>query len=429
MSEDSGAKAGRSLFRNAKSLIFGVIGAKIAIIGTTPILSRLYSPESYGELAVFVAITTVLSPLLSLMFPTTIPLARTFADRILNVVVSLTASIWMFVFLALGWAIFFFLFPGIANNSYGHLMPLALLGSIFMAFYEILTNFLIKSDRYRLISFSQALQAFLNSGLKVLFAFVPALSNGLILAQVFNGFYGILLGWRRLLLGIRAAWRRGILTPHNIKSRVRFYRDYPIFRLPSQLLMLAAAQLPVFFFGLYYEKGVVGQLSMAMTIMTMPMTLIANPVSQAYFGQIAKIGENEIKKLESLTRALVFRMTLMSLPPVIVLYFFADKIIPLLLGQQWKIAGVFVSIFSCYLLTQFVASPIIKLFNVVGGQRVYLFINAVRFVVAIALLYVLGSAGEDYLVTAKYYAFFMAAFYFFVIVVAFWVLGRGRDSV
>ena len=65
-----------SVFRGMFTLALGSGAARLISIAVIPVLSRIYAPEDYGVLSVFIALTAILAPLLSLRYVTALPLPR-----------------------------------------------------------------------------------------------------------------------------------------------------------------------------------------------------------------------------------------------------------------------------------------------------------------------------------------------------------------
>src|SRR5690606_34413792 len=62
--------------RKVMVLILGQIGAQIIAFLLTPVVTRLYGPENYGKLGVFLAISNVLIPAVALSYPIAIVLPK-----------------------------------------------------------------------------------------------------------------------------------------------------------------------------------------------------------------------------------------------------------------------------------------------------------------------------------------------------------------
>jgi len=62
--------------RNVVTLITGTAVAQAIPVAISPILTRLYSPEDFGVLALFIAITSIISVFATLRFEIAIPQAK-----------------------------------------------------------------------------------------------------------------------------------------------------------------------------------------------------------------------------------------------------------------------------------------------------------------------------------------------------------------
>src|SRR5690554_1208562 len=66
-----------NVFRGMLTLIMGSGLARIVGLASIPILTRLYSPEDYGILAIYTSIVAVLVPVMTFRYVTAIPLPKT----------------------------------------------------------------------------------------------------------------------------------------------------------------------------------------------------------------------------------------------------------------------------------------------------------------------------------------------------------------
>src|SRR5690606_4153532 len=65
-----------NVFRGMTTLALGVAVARGIGIIAIPVLTRLYTPEDFGALSVFVAVIAILAPILSLRYVAALPLPR-----------------------------------------------------------------------------------------------------------------------------------------------------------------------------------------------------------------------------------------------------------------------------------------------------------------------------------------------------------------
>ena len=66
--------------RNVATVATGTAGAQAISIAFSPIITRLYGPDSFGLLGVFMALVAVLAPLAALTYPIAIVLPKEDSD-------------------------------------------------------------------------------------------------------------------------------------------------------------------------------------------------------------------------------------------------------------------------------------------------------------------------------------------------------------
>ncbi|MFX6097986.1 hypothetical protein ABTF38_06715, partial [Acinetobacter baumannii] len=156
------------------------------------------------------------------------------------------------------------------------------------------------------------------------------------------------------------------------------YKAYPIFRLPSQLILMFSMQAPILVLASGQSISIVGQLGMALTTLAIPVTLFGQAVAQVYYGEIAALGVKRSAEAFKLTLYAMVRLALISLIPFFVIFIFGREIFVIFYGGQWDDAGKFAEILSVTLVAQFVSAPLSNAINVYGSQLGYLVINIIR---------------------------------------------------
>src|SRR5690554_5344883 len=96
-----------NVFRNMMILALGSGGAKILGLLAMPVLTRLYSPENFGVMSAFIALSVIFAPVLTLRYATSIPLYRRSSSAInavfLSVVIAVVISILLMTFVSFWW--------------------------------------------------------------------------------------------------------------------------------------------------------------------------------------------------------------------------------------------------------------------------------------------------------------------------------------
>lgn len=407
------------VFRGMLTLLMGAGLARIAGLVSIPILVRIYSPEDYGVLALYTSIVAILSPLLTLRYVQAIPLPKTdvMAFNLFSVCLKLifVGSLIIGVILFLFGEFVFDLF----NMS--ALLPwwwLVVVGAAGTSLYELFCLWVIRRKQYNVFAKNQVFQAIIGSVAKVGFGLAGFKSSGLLLGQVLSQ-GGAVAGFIKATMSDTKRLYPKI-TKKKEKIVVLFYQDFVWFRLPSQILMVLSVQAPILLMAMIYDREVTGQLSLAMMALSLPISLIGQAISKAYYAEIAGIGKSNFKKIQRITVDVQKRLFSVGLPIAIIAHFLAEWLFVRVFGDEWQTAGLFASLLAPCLLFQFTSSPLMEAINVLGKQSVFLVLHSLR-IVGFVLIYMFARNLEesDFVFALSLYLSF---FYFSTSVVIFYFL-------
>lgn len=415
----------RGVFGKSNALINGIVTlakgailARVLSIACIPILTRLYSPEDYGVLALYISLVVIIAPTLSLRYVQAIPLPRsdTLALNIFSLslkFILLTSTLLTFIFLAWNEEILTFFNMKV-------LIPwwyLVLIGAVGTALYELLSLWATRKRRYKVLATSQISQSIGGNLTKIALGLLSTGPSGLIIGQLVSqsgGAGNFIKHSFKELYGISD-------RKNNSKNRFvyRYYHDFPRFRLPSQFLMVVSLQSPILIMATLYGKELTGQLNLAIMSLSLPVGLISSAVAKAYYAEIALLGRNNVREIEHLTITIQKKLFFIGLPLASFVFFFADSLFVFAFGPEWLIAGVYASILAPYILFQFTSGPLMEVFNVISQQKYYLYIHLLR-LLGLGVLFLftkeLSINDSDFIVMLSIYlsVFYMLVSYFVI---------------
>jgi O-antigen/teichoic acid export membrane protein len=394
------------------TLTLGAGAARLIGFASIPVLTRLYSPEDFGVLAIFTAFVALLLPIVTLRYVVAVPLPR--HDGMAMNLMALSAALMLTMSLMIGaglWALGPIVFGLLSMDVLAPYWWLIILGIMGAGTYELLSMWATRRRAYPVIAQTQVLQSTTGALVKIglgLFALKPL---GLLLGQIVAQSGGI----GSFVTRFRTDFRRS--STHINRRRVaflaRFYRGFPIYRLPSQLLLVFSVKAPLLFAAIVYDVETTGQLGLALMALALPMSLFGTTISKPYYAEVAQFGRKEAAKIRKLTIAIVKRLFLFSLIPAMALFFSGPTLFQLAFGDRWLLGGEIASILSLYLVAQFVVSPIVQALNVFGRQSLYLQLNVQRILLLIALFGIVGYWQIDVLAAMMAYSVLMTLYYIY----------------
>ncbi len=362
------AKLRGSFLGDVVKLSFGTLGGRLIALGVLPLVTRLYSPEDFALLAVFLALVSTLAVAACLRLEVAIPLVETedeAADLLalaLSVLALVTALLTIPAFLmpdriaaALG-------APALA--PYLWLVPLcvAMAGS-----YSALQFWATRARRFGAIARTRVGQAAAGGLAMLALGWAGIAPFGLLLGNMLNiGAGGVSLAASALASdGARLrAVRLGNLAP-----AFRRNHRYPLFSTPEALFNVAGVQIPVLLIAAHAGAGA-GFLLLAMQVMAAPMTLLGISISQVYVSRAPT--EYREGRLAPFTLTIMRRLVLVGVSPLILAGALAPWVFPVAFGAEWARAGEIVAWLVPWMALQFIASPVSMVMFVVGRQRAML---------------------------------------------------------
>ncbi|MDD7971977.1 lipopolysaccharide biosynthesis protein [Roseinatronobacter alkalisoli] len=370
-----GASGG--VFRGMVTLALGSGIGRIIGIASIPVLTRLYSPEDFGVLAVFTALVAILAPLVTLRYALALPLPRHDGIAMNLLVLSTGLMLGLTGFFAL--TLWLWGAPLLALVSMQVLAPwwwLIALGVLGTAAYELLTMWATRRRAYKVIAQTNVTQSAAGALVKIGLGLAALQPLGLLVGQVIAQTGGV----GRLISGfqaeMRANWRH--VSVRRMRAAAWRHRGFPIWRVPSQFLMVFSMQAPMLAFAVLYDKGVVGQLALAFSVIVVPVSLLGQTTSQAYYAEISKLGPSRPKSILLTMKSTLSNMLWLSLVPTLIIFFGGGALFAFILGAAWLQSGEFAQILSIFMLTQLLNNPISRTFSVLGMESRYFLMNAQR---------------------------------------------------
>lgn len=377
-----------NIFRGMATLLMGNGAAKLIGLASIPVLTRIYAPEDFGVLSIYTALVAILAPLLTLRYVQAVPLPKT--DELAANILALSGILFLIMTIALSLALFFlgeYFLAAISMDALIDWRWLIVFGAIGVGLYEGLTEWATRKKNYRIIAQTQFNQSVLGTVIKIFLGFFGLKPVGLLVGQFVaqGGGVGTYLKffWRDIKLHARnVSWGR-------MNLMFRYYIGYPLFRLPSQALLIFSTQAPLFFTAAFYGTEITGQLGLALMALALPVSLLGESMSKAFYAEMASIGRRQPHKVKRLTYIVIQRLVWLSVVPAFVLIFWGRWIFASIFGAHWADAGQFASVLAIYLVFQFVQKPVSYLMFVFDGQKQLLYLNAQR-AIATILCFVIG---------------------------------------
>lgn len=370
-----------SIWKHILTLISGSGLAQVVTLLSLPILTRLYQPEEFGILAVFLAALAVMTVAINggydmaLMLPEKDEEARKI----------LLLCLQMALLGSAGWGILSWVFSEYFLTlldieriaPWHHLLA----GSLLLeGLSQPLRIYLSRLQKYRVIALSKILrssfQAFISIGLGI----KGYLFEGLILGFLIGQIAGLL----PLGLSYARVEKPTIEKRVSISSLARKYKDFPQFALIANWLNNASRYLPFFFIPiLFSELGtgeeINGWFQKADQVLTLPIVLVSMSIGTVFFERGAKAFQSGLAPLRKLTSQTLLQLLILGFPFLLVIMIFAPELFSWVLGEEWEEAGHYARWLMPWFYLIFITTPLSWLVDIRRKLKIMLWISLIFF--------------------------------------------------
>lgn len=374
----------RRFFQGVSVLMLGSGAAQVIALACAPVLTRLYAPDDYAALTVFLAMTGVVLPFICGKYEVAVVTASTDREAAsligLCLRIAAIAAIAMLVPAILGWE---WINRALGTDVLGRWLmavPLAVaLGAVAMV-GRYAAN---RRSAYGVISRYLVLQAMLSVGLNLALGCAGWGSDGLLVANLASVSVGTLvLLWMlqpEMSMGWSSDWPSMRLAGWK-------YRDFPIYNASSTVLDSLTLAMPVFFIARLTRDETLGSYGFMMRIAQAPLSLIGGAVTQVHLKHLSELVRSGTPALSYLIRIALLLASLVVVP-TLVLVVWAPALFEFCFGAPWRHAGVLLAILMPSIAVQFVASTLSPACGATGHNKLGAVWKAIAFVVTLGALY------------------------------------------
>lgn len=356
------------------ALAGGTAGGQALTVLVAPVLTRLFSPDSFGTFSYVLAVVTVIASVAALKLELAIPLARNDSDAQRLVRISLFSA----AISAIVSAATVLLFP----DSLARLLQFDLGPSVvWLAILILLTSWFVvmgqaalRQREYAAVAKRTLSQALGTAAGQLVAGTITPHATGLLAGQTFGRALGI-LALSRTNRDLLSRPRHG-----TYGAVLREYRAFPLVFAPSALLNATGSQLPVILITAWYGTEASGFLGIAQRVAMVPAAVIGTAVGQVFCGELSarlRSGnlDNRRLYLSSSLRlgaiGVLITLVLIALPPLV---------FPALFGTSWAQAGGFAQAMAPAIGLGFMVGPLSYVFIAYRRTAASLLVDASRIV-------------------------------------------------
>lgn len=358
----------------------------------SPVLSRLFSPDDFGVLALYMSIATILSVIATGRYEMAVMLPEEKSDALSVLILSALLSVAVALFTLAGIWIFhdpivrYFDEPSIGKWLW--LLPVIVM---FSGWFQGLNYWSTRLKTFRLNATSRVSQSVTSVSLQLLTGTFRAGSSGLITGYAAGILIRPLVLARNLLKefrGLRAAFNR-----EQIVRNAKRYKNFPRINTPHAFLGSLQDNGIVYVIAGFFAKTVLGSYSFAFRVVRAPAELISSSVSQVFY-QKASAQYRKGENIRPLIITIYKNMALIGLPFFGILAMAGPALFSWIFGEEWSVAGEIARILTPWLFFNFLAAPVSSTAIIANKQKEAMLITLADIALRVTALVIGGLAGS-----------------------------------
>ena len=370
---------------NAFRLALGAVAGQGLTVLAAPLVTRLFSPESFGVLAVYLSLSTILAEVAALRYEGALMITEketeTLSLAYLCVLASLLSGLVLLAAAPLVSGTDLAASLGLKHSAWVlYLVPPTVFA---LSMQNVLRLWWIRQAKIGTASISSLLQGLFDNGTKVAAGMAGLVGSfGLILGQI-TGLVGALLF---LSKGIRPVLRKSELRKktgwREVWRSARRYKGFPLYNSWSSLINALSLQVPVLMLGNLFGVEAAGYYLLASRVLKIPSRFLGQAVSQSLLKEVAEQRRKARPVFPLVRRVLCALAALVSLP-VGILLLGGDALFGHLFGASWAPSGGYARIMSPWIATQFLAYSVGTVFMSLERNRILSLLQLLLFLASI----------------------------------------------
>lgn len=338
------------------------MGQSIVILAS-PLLTRLYSPEDFGLLAVYAGLLGILATVASLRYQLAIPLPESDEEAAHVVVLGLVVVLGITALSTL--IVGFFggpLAEALNTPSLAPYLWLLPVGLLLTGIYQVLQYWAIRTKAFSALARTKVTQAIgmVTVQLGAYTVGPLALLLGQIAGQAAGSTSIGSLAVQRHWSVFRAVRLRGIGKAANR------YRRFPIYSSWTGAFNAAGSQLPPVLLAALFNPAAAGIYVLAHRVLAMPMKLLGRAIADVFYASATDARRND--QLAPLVAGIHEKLAHIAMPPALILVLAGPQLFALVFGEGWRQAGEFAQWMAPWIYMVFITAPLSTLFSLLEKQ-------------------------------------------------------------
>lgn len=369
--------------KNTFVLVLGTVIAQIIPLIIHPFLRRIYTPESFGAMAVFLSLFSMVTIASAFRYEVTIVLPKNNVEsaNILGLTFFLSLGFNLFIFIVL------FLFKDKVINLIG--LPQKFSNYIFFlpvtsflySMYQSINYWLIRQKAFKSSSINKVVRRSIEGGIQLVLGLFK-FPGGLFIGDLFGNLSNVVSG---IFQSSKNLFSTRMISRRKIGYVMKKHSDYPKYNFIPTLLSNAASLLPFLFINKIYSTEVVGYLDLSRMVLSIPLIFISATIAQVLYQQITEKNHQSLSIKNDLLNILYLLLGIIVIEAVL-LFFFGNSLFQLIFGENYLISSYFSKILIISFSMNFIYSTFSSIYMTFNKIKINSIWQVIYFISICSLL-------------------------------------------
>ncbi len=371
--------------RNVLTLMTGATIAQAISITISPILTRIYTPEDFGVLALYVAMVSIFASIGGGRYDYAIILPEK-EEEAVNVFALSFVILVLFSMVLLLVVILFneeitSLFKSDEIGFWLYFIPISV---FFTALFNFLTFYNNRDKNYKDIAMATVIKSFILVTVQLIIGFIKGGVVGLISGQIVSTFFANMKLLKNI---IQTEFFLSKISIDKMILVAKKYKKFPKYQMPNAILNTFSSHIPIFIFSSFFLTSIVGFYSLATRILFAPLMIISSANSKVYNQSVTEIYN---RNGDSYTFTISFLISLLKkiIVPFVLIVLFAPQLFSFIFGEVWREAGIYTQILSPYILLNVMVSSVAFIAFLLQQQKKSLILSIIHTLLSLIAIFI-----------------------------------------
>lgn len=366
-----GKLASGSFAHNVLMMFIGTAIGQLGGVLLSPVLTRIYSPEQFGVLGMYMAVISILSLIATLRYEIAIPLVKTDEEAANMLAVCGISLVFTSIIISL-LLLFITAVPDCLQSSVGELWAyraMIPIGVFAIGAYQVGVYYATHKQSFKALSQTKVYQGYGGPISQIILGLLGANVWGLIIGFVIGQSMGLSMLFKRLI-GSPSELIKAI-SMNNIKALAWRFRNFPLVSSFAALISTLGGEnilliaIPI----IYNSTTVTGFIFLINRIVGRPLLMISTSILQVYLGDVSKTRNSDPKAMRKRFLNMVSFQFLIVSSWLFIINISAKYIIPLAFGAKWTDCVPYIYVLSIAYLPQMTMHAVIHTLQVLEKQK------------------------------------------------------------